>query len=139
MGKLLKECVYRNVKIGAKLPWLLNQGFLVCFCNNSKIKLLRKEWQAVSNHSGSYMLNDVLRKLDEFGVFRLLGEDKTLEFVQWLCEYTEEEYDTNPGEILYGLGAKLKICYMCLQRKDNVDQDSMCKECSDKYAPPRRK
>ncbi|ADQ41589.1 hypothetical protein Calkr_2123 [Caldicellulosiruptor acetigenus I77R1B] len=113
IGKLQKECVYRNVKIGAKLPWLLDQGFLVCF--------------------------DVLRKLDELGVFRLLGEDKTLEFVQWLCEYTEEEYDTNPGEILYGLGAKLKICYMCLQRKDNVDQDSMCKECSDKYAPPRRK
>ncbi|ADQ40212.1 hypothetical protein Calkr_0677 [Caldicellulosiruptor acetigenus I77R1B] len=83
----------------------------------------------MSNHSGSYMLNDVLYKLDELGVFKVLGEDKTLEFVQWLCEYTEEEYDTNPGEILDGIGAKLKICYSCLERKEDVNEYGLCKEC----------
>ncbi len=93
----------------------------------------------MSNHSGSYMLNDVLRKLDEFGTFKLLGEDKTTEFIRWLCKYTYQEYDTNPGEILYGLGEKFKVCYMCLQKKDDVDKDSICSECSNKYAPPRKK
>lgn len=85
----------------------------------------------MSNHSGSYMLNYVLHKLDELGAFELLGEDKTLEFVRWLCTFTENRYDTNPYEILYGLGEKLKICYMCLQKKDDVvGEYPICKECS---------
>jgi hypothetical protein len=75
------------------------------------------------------MLNDVLRKLDELNVFEFLGEDKTAEFVQWLCEYTYDVYDTNPGEILDGIGHKVKVCYYCLQKKDDVDADGLCSEC----------
>ncbi|EGD51885.1 hypothetical protein TheetDRAFT_1277 [Thermoanaerobacter ethanolicus JW 200] len=83
----------------------------------------------MSNHSGSYMLNDVLKKLDELNVFEFLGREKTVDFLKWVCNYTYFTYDTNAGEILEEIGAKLKFCYYCCEGKDDVDETGLCGEC----------
>lgn len=29
----------------------------------------------------------------------------------------------------HGIGHKVKVCYYCLQKKDDVDADGLCSEC----------
>ena len=63
----------------------------------------------MSNHSGSYMLNDVLKELNNEGVFKYLGEQKTQDLTIKFLKIASQ-YDCNPGEILEDLGSELGIC-----------------------------
>ncbi len=49
----------------------------------------------MSNHSGSYMLNDVLEAADEYGLFGFLGKEKTASFVLEIIKIGYN-YDCNP-------------------------------------------
>ena len=85
----------------------------------------------MSNHTGSYMLNDVLKMLERYGVFELLGETKTdalvLEIVQ-LGGYC----DCNNGEMLNEIGERLGLCYACLEKGQEFEE-GVCRTCREKW------
>lgn len=62
----------------------------------------------MSNHAGSYMINDILYILDEYKVFDVLGKQKTLDLLNKIRKVGIEN-DCNDGEILDEIGEKLKI------------------------------
>ena len=82
----------------------------------------------MSNHSGSYMLNEIIKRLlEESNVFNLLGREKTQQLVLDIIGISFD-YDCNPGEILEGLGERLGICYYCLKPAENFE-DGVCANC----------
>jgi len=81
----------------------------------------------MSNHSGSYMLNEVLRYLDQQGVFELAGEAKTQEIVLKIVKISDQ-YDCNPGEILDGLQERFGICAYCMKPAERFE-DGYCPTC----------
>ena len=66
----------------------------------------------MSNHSGSYMLNEVLKAADEYGLFGFLGKEKTASSVLEIIQIGYG-YDCNPGEILENIGSRQCVCYYC--------------------------
>ena len=84
----------------------------------------------MSNHSGSYMLNTVLKKMDESSVFDYLGKEKTQIFVGEILDLAFE-YDCNPGEILEDIGKRLGVCYYCGRPADEFVGD-ICKQCNER-------
>lgn len=85
----------------------------------------------VSNHSGSYLINETLQILDNDKVFELLGKEKTLQLLLKI-KSLGFEYDCNDGEILDEIGEKLNICYTCWQYKDHLDC-GICEECCPRH------
>ena len=83
----------------------------------------------MSNHSGSYMLNAVLKKLDEKSVFALLGKEETQTLVQEIIKISYA-YDCNPGEILEDMAERVGICPYCLERADEF-HDGVCPRCDE--------
>lgn len=81
----------------------------------------------MSNHSGSYMLNEVLCLLDEQNFFKYLGKEKTLKFLNDVRE-VGDRYDCNEGEILEEIGEELSICYECWDYGKNFEYGA-CEEC----------
>lgn len=81
----------------------------------------------MSNHSGSDMLNEVLCKAEDMGIFKQIGKDKAVEFILALVEIGED-HDCNSWEILENIGEKLGICYGCLKPSDNLKY-GLCKDC----------
>ncbi len=81
----------------------------------------------MSNHSGSYMLNEVLILLEKDKVFEFLGEEKKKTLVNNIMEIGYAN-DCNPGEILDVIGKKLGICYCCLEFTDKFD-GKVCNNC----------
>jgi hypothetical protein len=82
----------------------------------------------MSNHSGSHMLNEVLSKINNIGIFKTIGKEKTHQFVLEAIKIGRE-YDCNNGEILEDIGKELGICYCCLKEKCEVDYSGLCKDC----------
>lgn len=82
----------------------------------------------MSNHSGSYMLNEVLCTAKDMGIFETIGKEKARKFALSLIEIGED-YDCNNGEILEDIGKELGICYCCLKGKCEVDYSGLCKDC----------
>ena len=83
----------------------------------------------MSNHSGSYMLNDVLKMLERESFFEHLGKERTHTFVLSILQMSHQ-YDCNTGEILEELGERLGICYYCEDRADEF-RDGVCIKCYD--------
>jgi len=81
----------------------------------------------MSNHSGGYMLNDVLLLLEEYEFFKHLNKTKLLEFIKKIISIGSDE-DCNNGEILDEIGPKLGICYCCLEPAEEFEDD-LCKKC----------
>lgn len=81
----------------------------------------------MSNHSGSYMLNEVLKKLDEKSVFALLGKEETQTLVQEIIKISYA-YDCNPGEILEDMAERVGVCSYCLKGADEF-YDGVCSRC----------
>ena len=67
----------------------------------------------MSDHSGSHMLNKVLRLMEQRSVFELMGRDADQQLVREIARLSRR-YDCNPGEILDEIGERLGICYYCL-------------------------
>ncbi len=85
----------------------------------------------MSNHSGSYMLNEVLKLLDQYSVYEFLGREKTQELTRAVLKISWQ-YDCNPGEILADIGEHLGVCYYC-QHPANEFQDGVCLRCHEAY------
>ncbi len=66
----------------------------------------------MSNHSGSYLLNDVLKLMDKFGIFDQLGREKTQQFAVQILRLGRQ-YDCNNGEILVDIGERVGVCFYC--------------------------
>ncbi|ADG05611.1 MULTISPECIES: hypothetical protein [Kyrpidia] len=81
----------------------------------------------MSNHSGSHMLNEVLRIFLDLKISENIGEARTREFAKRLVELGDG-YDCNPGEILEGLDKEIGICYFCLNESNDL-QDGLCPSC----------
>ncbi|MFM8330220.1 MAG: hypothetical protein ACKN9T_00865 [Candidatus Methylumidiphilus sp.] len=88
----------------------------------------------MSNHGGSYMLNDTLKILDQYSVYEFLGREKTLELVNAILKLSQE-HDCNTGEILEDIGERLGICSSCLRPTDEF-QDGVCQQCHVEYYTP---
>ena len=84
----------------------------------------------MSNHSGSYMLNEVLHLLDEKGVFSAIGLQSTQELVLEILRLSHN-YDCNPGEILDNIAKRLSICLRCLTVSPELI-DGVCEICRTK-------
>lgn len=82
----------------------------------------------MSNHGGGRLLNEVISKLDEKGVFEFLGQEKTHEFLKDIVKCARWRYDCNPGEILEGHTSRFQICYICLERSEDL-QEELCPKC----------
>ena len=81
----------------------------------------------MSDHSASYLLNEVLRLLEQRGIFELLGKRQTQELVLEILRLSER-YDCNPGEILDEIGQRLGICSYCLTPQPDLI-DGKCGAC----------
>lgn len=83
----------------------------------------------MSNHQGSYLLNDVITMLKQENVFALLGTEKTISLLRNLVNLAQREYDCNSDEILEGHGEQLGICYNCLRKSDEIKENGLCSHC----------
>jgi hypothetical protein len=81
----------------------------------------------MSNHTGSYMLNDVIGVMAEAKVFELLGKEKSRKMVVEIVKMASN-YDCNNGEILEGHTDHLQLCYYCLSTATNLS-DGICDKC----------
>ena len=81
----------------------------------------------MSHHFNSYLMNDVLLRLEEQSFFARIGAERTLSFVQEALRLVRY-HDGNPGEALARVGQRLGICYYCWDRGDDLRQ-GICREC----------
>ena len=81
----------------------------------------------MSDHFNSFLMNDVLIRLEAQSFFADIGEERTLSFVQEALALSRY-HDGNPGEALAGVGQRLGICYYCWERGDDLRQ-GICREC----------
>ncbi|HLK56052.1 MAG TPA: hypothetical protein VKU00_05795 [Chthonomonadaceae bacterium] len=88
----------------------------------------------MSNHSGSYMLNEVLLLMEQRGVFTLLELPRTQELVLEMIRISKS-YDCNQGEILDEIGERLGICYYCLSPSTDLD-NGVCERYRTEWEKP---
>ncbi len=82
----------------------------------------------MSDHSGSYMLNDVLNLLNKEQIFASIDKDKTQSLIREIVKIATRKYDCNSGEILDGLTEEFEICYGCLNSSKNLEY-GLCENC----------
>ena len=73
------------------------------------------------------MLNDVLHKIKDMGIFESIGKEKSHEFALEMIK-VGKNYHCNDGEILNEIGEELGICYYCLKESEDIEK-GLCKEC----------
>ena len=81
----------------------------------------------MSHHFNSFLLNDVLIRLEADSFFADVGDERTLSFVQRALALSRH-HDGNPGEVLAGVGQRLGICYYCWDRGTDLRQ-GICQNC----------
>lgn len=82
----------------------------------------------MSDHTGSYMLNDILKLMDDEQVFNLLGKEETQKFIRKMLQISCRSYDCNAGEILDGLTDRFELCYSCQAATGDLS-DGLCRAC----------
>lgn len=82
----------------------------------------------MSNHSGSYLLNEVITKLDRFQVFEMLDNAKSQALVMEIATLGCRDYDCNRGEILEGHEAQFQLCRYCFYPAEDLE-DGLCPTC----------
>ena len=81
----------------------------------------------MANHQGAYMLNGVLRMLEEESFFATLGPEKTERFIKRVVDLGYDD-DCQSYEILRGIGPRLGICIMCSRPNDDL-KNGECPSC----------
>lgn len=81
----------------------------------------------MSNHGGSYLINEVLEVFEDYKVFKSLGKAKTKKLLLEIRSIGMY-YDCNDGEILNRIGERLGFCYNCWDYGKNFD-DGLCEKC----------
>ncbi len=92
----------------------------------------------MSNHDGSYMLNEILELMEHYEIFEFLGKNRTYCLVRDIIKISED-HDCNPGEILEGAGEKFRICYCCLSFAEKLFEEGVCNDCLKKRGKRIRK
>jgi hypothetical protein len=85
----------------------------------------------MSNHTGSHMLNNVLKMLERYGVFEFLGEARTDALVMEIVRLGGY-YDCNDGEMLHEIGERLGVCYACLNKAQDF-KEGVCHTCREEW------
>jgi hypothetical protein len=85
----------------------------------------------MSNHSGSYMLNEVLKSLEQHKVFEILKKDDIQKLIVDILSIASA-YDCNDSEILLDIGKRLKICSFCLEYGTDF-QSGVCGKCNERF------
>lgn len=83
----------------------------------------------MSNHSGGYMLNNVLEIAKDMEILDTIGKERTYEFVMSLIKLGRH-YDCNDFEILEDIGQELGICYHCLKENEELEC-GICPKCKE--------
>lgn len=83
----------------------------------------------MSNHSGSYMLNEVLQIVMEKQIVKIEEKEKLREFAIELLRLGRR-HDCNDGEILEGIGKEIGLCYCCWEATEDLER-GLCKKCRD--------
>jgi hypothetical protein len=82
----------------------------------------------MSNHSGSYMLNEILNLLNQEKAFASFDQSKKQSIIREIIKIATTEYDCNSGEILESLTDEFEMCYCCLKSSNNLE-DGLCENC----------
>ena len=84
----------------------------------------------MSNHSGSYMLNEIVHGLVDMGVLNELSAAQRKSLCELLWR-VRGEYDCNWGEIMDAeLARLLKACAQCADECEEVSADEgICAAC----------
>lgn len=80
----------------------------------------------MSNHSGSYMLRDVLALLEKRGFFANQEPEAIQQFLNEVLKIGDG-HDCNHGEILDGIGERIGVCYGCVKLAE-LDH-GLCQSC----------
>ncbi len=98
----------------------------------------------MSNHDGSYMLNEVLQYLEDSRSSPLGKAFKKMSTVNRTHFFNDilnigRNYDCNDGEIMSFIGYQYGFCYCCCEYKeplkveedlsDEDEEDYICNEC----------
>lgn len=86
----------------------------------------------MSNHSGSYMLNEVLSTAKDMGIFDAIGKEKAQEFALKVAKIGRR-YDCNNGEIFEYIAREVGICCCCLKETYELDYIGLCKDCGGEF------
>lgn len=86
----------------------------------------------MSNHSGSYMSNQVLCTAKNMGIFEAIGTEKLHQFALEVIKIARH-HDCNNGEILDDVGRRLGICCCCLQKTYELNYSGICKDCGGEF------
>ena len=78
----------------------------------------------MSNHSGRYMLNSMLARLERESYFSDIGPEKTEEFVGHVRALAWG-YDGNPDAVLHGIDERLGMCDTCFKMSHEL-HDGTC-------------
>ena len=81
----------------------------------------------MSDHWNSFLMNDVMIRLEAQSFFADIGEERSLSFVRKALALSRY-HDGNPGEALAGVGQRLGICYYCWDRGHDLRQ-GICGDC----------
>ena len=82
----------------------------------------------MSNHSGSYMLNEILELMEQEQIFGWLGKEKTQSLVRNITNTACRKYDCNSGEILENFTDRFELCYGCLADSKDLE-NGLCEVC----------
>ncbi|WP_252225769.1 hypothetical protein [Clostridium sp. ZBS2] len=80
------------------------------------------------NHIGSYILNDVLKAVNESGIFKEIGKERTQELTLRIFE-VGRNYDCNDTEILDGIAQECGVCSFCPSASDDINAEGICTKC----------
>lgn len=80
------------------------------------------------NHIGSYILNDVLKAINDAGIFKEIGKERTQEFTLKILE-VGKNYDCNLGEILNEVAQECGVCNFCSSASDDINVEGLCPNC----------
>ena len=85
----------------------------------------------MSNHDGSYLLNEVIWLLRENNVFNPMEKRQIQQLLIDITNLAKDKYDCNTGEILEDHADFFKLCQYCLKGVNEI-KDGGCLSCRER-------
>ncbi len=83
----------------------------------------------MSNHSGSYMINELLHEINSTGLFSHLLDEARVKFIGKVIQIGRS-YDCNLAEIIdEELACLLSVCRYCGKTKPEIGKGGYCVAC----------
>lgn len=80
------------------------------------------------NHIGSFILNDTLKAISDFGVFKKIGKKRTQELTLKILD-VGRNYNCSEEETLDGIAKECGVCSFCFSVSDDIDENGLCSKC----------